>query len=40
LLRHSDVQTTLNIYAHAQNSEKLNAQGAMLSAFFAPTTVQ
>ena len=32
------MQTTLNIYAHAQNAEKLNAQGDMLSAFFEPTT--
>ena len=38
LLRHSDVQTTLNIYAHAQNADRMTAQGDLLAAFFEPTT--
>jgi integrase len=34
LLRHSDVTTTLNIYSHAVNAERMTAQGDLLAAFF------
>ena len=39
LLRHSDVTTTLNIYSHAVNAERMAAQGDLLTAFFQPTEV-
>jgi integrase len=40
-LRHADVHTTLQIYAHSRNEDRMTAQGDMLTAFFAPTaTVQ
>lgn len=34
-LRHSDVATTLNIYAHSSSGAKMAAQGVMLDAFLA-----
>ena len=37
LLRHADVHTTLQIYAHSRNEDRMTAQGDMLTAFFAPT---
>ena len=37
LLRHADVHTTLQIYAHSRNEDRMTAQGDMLAAFFAPT---
>lgn len=41
LLRHTDVHTTLQIYAHSRNEDRMNARGDMLTAFFVPTaTVQ
>jgi integrase len=36
LLRHSDVKTTLGIYAHSHDEARMTAQGDMLTAFFAP----
>jgi integrase len=38
LLRHADVHTTLQIYAHSRNEDRMTAQGDMLTAFFAPST--
>ena len=38
LLRHADVHTTLQIYAHSRNEDRMTAQGDMLAAFFAPST--
>jgi integrase len=38
LLRHADVHTTSQIYAHSRNEDRMTAQGDMLTAFFAPTT--
>ncbi len=42
LLRHSNVHTTLQLYAHGRNQDRMDAQGAMLDAFFKPpaTVVQ
>jgi len=42
LLRHSNVTTTLQLYAHGRNQDCSDAQGEMLAAFFAPqdATVQ
>jgi integrase len=41
LLRHADVTTTLGIYAHSRNEDRMAAQGDMLTAFFAASaTVQ
>jgi len=37
LLRHADVHTTLQIYAHARNADRMTAQGELLTAFFAPS---
>jgi integrase len=39
LLRHSDVSTTLQIYAHSHNADRLLAQGRLLDAFFMPEAV-
>jgi integrase len=39
LLRHADVHTTLQIYAHSRNEDRMTAQGEMLTAFFAPPTL-
>src|ERR1035437_9968953 len=39
LLRHADVHTTLQIYAHSRNEDRMTAQGNMLTAFFAPPTM-
>ena len=36
LLRHAHVHTTLQIYAHSRNEDRMAAQGDMLTAFFAP----
>ena len=36
LLRHADAHTTLQIYAHGRNEDRMTAQGEMLTAFFAP----
>jgi integrase len=33
LLRHADVHTTLQIYAHSRNEDRMTAQGDMLAAF-------
>jgi integrase len=38
-LRHADVHTTLQIYAHSRNEDRMTAQGDMLTAFFAPPTM-
>jgi integrase len=35
MLRHSDVGTTLGLYAHANSGAKMEAQGVVLDAFFA-----
>jgi hypothetical protein len=42
MLRHSNVHTTLQLYSHGRSQDRLNAQGAMLDAFFTPpaTVVQ
>jgi integrase len=40
LLRHADVHTTLQIYAHSRNEDRMTAQGDMLAAMFAPPVVQ
>jgi integrase len=41
LLRHADVHTTLQIYAHSRNEDRMTAQRDMPTAFFAQTaTVQ
>ena len=40
LLRHADVHTTLQIYAHSRNADHMTAQGDMLAAMFAPPVVQ
>jgi integrase len=37
LLRHADVKTTLQIYAHSRSADRMAAQEDMLSAFFAPS---
>ena len=39
LLRHADVHTTLQIYAHTHDAARMAAQGDMLTAFFAPNEV-
>jgi site-specific recombinase XerC len=36
LLRHSDVTTTLGIYAHSMSEDRLAAQGDMLTAMMKP----
>jgi integrase len=38
LLRHSDVHTTLQLYAHGRHSDRLLAHEAAVSAFFSPAT--
>lgn len=41
LLRHANVQTTLQVYSHGRNEDRMTAQGEMLTAFFAaPESVQ
>jgi integrase len=41
LLRHANVQTTLQVYSHGRNEDRMAAQGDLLTAFFAPPgTVQ
>jgi integrase len=39
LLRYADVHTTLQIYVHGRNEDRMTAQGDMLTAFFAPPTM-
>ena len=36
MLRHSDVATTLGIYAHSMSDDRLMAQGDMLTAMMKP----
>ncbi len=36
LLRHSDVKTTLQLYAHSVSEDRLAAQGQMLDAMLQP----
>jgi integrase len=36
LLRHANPMTTLQIYAHGRSQDRSDAQGNMLTAFFAP----
>jgi len=38
LLRHSDVKTTLQLYAHSIREDRMAAQGQMLQAILLPTT--
>jgi len=38
LLRHSDVKTTLQLYAHSISEDRMAAQGQMLQAILQPTT--
>ena len=38
LLRHSDVKTTLQLYAHSISEDRMAAQGQMLYAILQPTT--
>ncbi|MGA7857951.1 MAG: hypothetical protein WCA11_08500 [Terracidiphilus sp.] len=40
MLRHADVHTTLQIYAHTRNKDHMTAQGDMLAAMFVPPMVQ
>jgi len=37
MLRHSDVSTTLGIYAHGMSEDRLAAQDDMLAAMMAPS---
>ena len=37
MLRHSDVSTTLGIYAHSMSEDRLAAQGDMLAAMMTPS---
>jgi site-specific recombinase XerD len=39
MLRHSDVSTTLRIYAHSMSEDRLAAQDEMLAAMMAPSNV-
>jgi site-specific recombinase XerD len=39
MLRHSDVSTTLGIYAHSMSEDRLAAQDEMLAAMMAPSNV-
>jgi hypothetical protein len=36
MLRHSNVHTALQLYSHGRSQDRLDAQGAMLDAFFTP----
>ena len=38
LLRHSDVKTTLQLYAHSVSEDRMTAQGAMLHAILGAGT--
>lgn len=38
MLRHADIKTTLQIYAHSRNEDRMAAQGDLLTAFFAPAS--
>jgi integrase len=37
MLRHSDVTTTLGIYAHSMSEDRLAAQDEMLAAMMTPS---
>jgi integrase len=39
ILRHSDVTTTLGIYAHSMSEDRLAAQDDMLAAMLTPSNV-
>jgi site-specific recombinase XerD len=39
ILRHSNVHTALQLYSHGRSQDRLDAQGAMLDAFFTPQGV-
>jgi site-specific recombinase XerD len=39
MLRHSDVSTTIGIYAHSMSEDRLAAQDEMLAAMMAPSNV-
>jgi hypothetical protein len=39
ILRHSNVHTALHLYSHGRSQDRLDAQGAMLDAFFTPQGV-
>ena len=39
LLRHADVKTTLQLYAHSMSEDRMAAQGQMLHAILQPSTV-
>jgi len=36
ILRHANPMTTLQLYAHGRSQDRSDAQGEMLTAFFAP----
>jgi len=38
LLRHSDVRTTLQLYAHSVSADRMAAQGEMLQAILQPVS--
>jgi len=38
ILRHANPMTTLQLYAHGRSQDRSDAQGEMLTAFFAPPT--
>jgi len=38
LLRHSDVRTTLQLYAHSVSADRMAAQGEMLQAILQPAS--
>ncbi|HEY1161365.1 MAG TPA: hypothetical protein VGE83_12080 [Terracidiphilus sp.] len=38
LLCHANVQTTLQVYSHGRNEDRMTAQGEMLTTFFTPST--
>jgi len=40
LLRHSDVKTTLQLYAHSVSEDRLAAQGQVLQAILQPTSAR
>jgi len=39
LMRHSNVTTTLGLYSHAPNQDRLTTQSDMIAAFFAPISL-
>jgi integrase len=38
ILRHANPLTTLQLYGHGRSQDRSDAQGEMLTAFFAPPT--